>query len=228
MRRAECGPRGSLFHVGNIFSCYAMLSSPPEVGGFDYKNKVRASPLPFYAPVPIRSARPAEHAGAGRARSTGARAHTAPAGAQSAHNNLPVWGMLVYLAATTFLVTANALAYFGDHGVIAAKYGLGWNGTAACQIIGACLLLIGSLICECRRRRQHALHCRAALRRPGSRLRLLKRVSRGGVLPVPSRPVLLDGDKQEWDGVPRVLHVLRRARLRGLRAHLNGPMAVFS
>jgi hypothetical protein len=82
--------------------------------------------------------------------------------------------MLVYLVATTFLVTANALAYFGDHGVIAAKYGLGWNGTAACQIIGASLLLLGSLICECRRRRQRALHCRVVLRRPGSRLRLLK------------------------------------------------------
>ena len=84
------------------------------------------------------------------------------------HANLPVWGMWVYLAATTFLgaldsplvfrvsytnpchntcaVTANALAYFADQGTIAAEYGLGWAYTAACQIIGSSLLLVGSLI----------------------------------------------------------------------------------
>lgn len=64
---------------------------------------------------------------------------------QGAHGNLPVWGMLIYLAATTFLVTANALAYFGDQKIIDEAYGLGWGVTAACQYAGASLLLLGSL-----------------------------------------------------------------------------------
>ena len=41
-------------------------------------------------------------------------------------------------------VTANALAYFADQKVIDDAYGLGWAGTAACQVIGAGLLLLGS------------------------------------------------------------------------------------
>ena len=43
-------------------------------------------------------------------------------------------------------MTANALAYFADHGTIDDAYGLAWSYTAACQIIGASLLLVGSLI----------------------------------------------------------------------------------
>eukprot|EP01051_Picozoa_sp_SAG22_P008398 SAG22_NODE_637_length_8315_cov_16.174416_3_plen_155_part_00 len=65
---------------------------------------------------------------------------------KGSHGNLPVWGMIVYLMATTFLVTANALAYFADQKVIADAYGLGWIGTALCQYAGASLLLLGSFI----------------------------------------------------------------------------------
>lgn len=43
-------------------------------------------------------------------------------------------------------MTANALAYFADQGTIADKYGLAWEYTVACQIIGSSLLLLGSLI----------------------------------------------------------------------------------
>jgi hypothetical protein len=50
------------------------------------------------------------------------------------------------LCHNTCTVTANALAYFADQGTIADEYGLGWAYTAACQIIGSSLLLVGSLI----------------------------------------------------------------------------------
>ena len=62
------------------------------------------------------------------------------------HSNLPAWGMWVYLLATTFLVTANALAFFADEGIIADEYGLGWPLTGCFQVIGGSLLTIGSFV----------------------------------------------------------------------------------
>jgi hypothetical protein len=61
-------------------------------------------------------------------------------------SNLPVWGMWVYLTATTFLVICNALGYFGDNDSIPEEYGLFWWFTALCQYAGSGLLLAGSLI----------------------------------------------------------------------------------
>lgn len=65
-----------------------------------------------------------------------------------AFSNLPVWGMWVYLLATTFLVTCNALAYFGSpaNGTIPEEYGFFWWFTALCQLTGSSLLLAGSFI----------------------------------------------------------------------------------
>ncbi len=54
--------------------------------------------------------------------------------------------MWVYLLATTFLVTANALAFFADEQIIADEYGLGWPLTGWFQVIGGSLLTIGSFV----------------------------------------------------------------------------------
>lgn len=57
-----------------------------------------------------------------------------------AHENLPVWGMLIYGLATTCLVTSNALIYF--------KPTFGGVGTviSASSIAGGSLLTIGSVM----------------------------------------------------------------------------------
>jgi hypothetical protein len=67
-------------------------------------------------------------------------------------SNAPVWGMWVYLLATTFLVTSNALGFFcSDPDVEGAvddcdvKYGLFWGFTAFCQVMMRLPGCLGSL-----------------------------------------------------------------------------------